>query len=58
MALPEPVTRAVARTPLVFGTAPLATGFRGNDETTAVAAVVEGSVIKIKNNTEIQYLKL
>ena len=42
MALPDRVAGAVARTPLVFGTAPLATGFWGNDEATAVAAAVEG----------------
>ena len=42
MALPAPVAGPVARMPLVFGTAPLATGFWGNDEATAVAAAVEG----------------
>lgn len=42
MTLPDRVAGAVARAPLVFGTAPLATGFWGNDEATAVAAAVEG----------------
>ena len=40
--VPESVTRALARSRLVFGTAPLASGFWGNDETTAIAAAREG----------------
>ncbi len=42
MVVPASVTRALAHSRLVFGTAPLASAFWGNDEATAVAAAAEG----------------